>query len=72
MAALRVEGEMLGDRAAQELRKEILPLEQVEKIAESLSHTLQGANLSIYGDSSSAVAGVGPILEVIHLVGPLE
>jgi hypothetical protein len=65
VAALRVEGEMLKDRATQELRKEILPLEQVEKIAESLSHTLQGANLSIYGDSSSAVAGVGPVLDLL-------
>ena len=65
VAALRVEGEMLQDRAAQELRKEILPLEQVEKIAESLSHTLQGANLSIYGDGSSAVAGLGPILDLL-------
>ncbi len=56
--ALEVEEQMLLRQAEQALRMEILPVDQVSKIAAALSHMFQGANLSIYGSDSEFAATV--------------
>jgi hypothetical protein len=63
--ALDVERELLLPRAQQELRRDILPLEQAPQIVESASHVLQGANLSIYGDDGQVLGQLGPLLEML-------
>jgi hypothetical protein len=65
--ALEVEGELCGERARQELRKEILPLEQAPAMAAALSQVLRGTHLSVYGEGAPAqlVAAVAPVLELL-------
>jgi hypothetical protein len=53
---LAVRLELLGERARQDLRKEILPLEQAPEIARALSRMLQGAHLSVYGQDTALLA----------------
>jgi len=63
---LEAQTNILGDKARQDLRKEILPVEQVPEIARAVSQMLQGANLSIYGDSAgSLLSAVGPLVELL-------
>lgn len=59
---LEVENKIMLDRAKQTLRKEILPLEQVPAVAESVSHIFQGANLSLYGEGASLLAALAPLM----------
>ncbi len=63
--ALDVERELLLPRAQQELRREILPLEQAPQIVESASKVLQGANLSIYGEDGQLMGQLGPLFEIL-------
>ena len=57
---------VLADKAKQDLRKEILPVEQVPEIAQAVSQMLQGANLSVYGESAEPlVSAVGPLVELL-------
>lgn len=57
---------VLADKARQDLRKEILPVEQVPEIAQAVSQMLQGANLSIYGESAEPlVSAIGPLVELL-------
>jgi hypothetical protein len=60
-----VEGNLLLERARQELRREMLPLEQVPQIVEAASQVLHGTNLSIYGENSSLLAQLAPIFELL-------
>lgn len=60
-----VEGELLLERARQELRREMLPLEQAPQIVEAASKVLQGTNLSIYGENSQLVGQLAPIFELL-------
>lgn len=68
---LEVERDLLQNRAEQELRREMLPIEQAPRIIESASKILQGANLSVYGDDARLLGQLDPIFEVIarHLRG---
>jgi hypothetical protein len=63
--ALRVEHELMLPRAKQEMRRELLPLEQAPQIVESASKVLQGTNLSIYGEDGQLVGQLAPVLEII-------
>ena len=63
--AFEVEGELLLDRSRQDLRREILPLEQAPRIVESASRVLSGTNLSIYGDGGQLVGQLAPIFELL-------
>ncbi len=63
--ALEVERELLLDRAKQELRREILPVEQTPQIVAAASRVLQGANLSVYGENAQLLGQVAPIFELL-------
>lgn len=65
LRALEVEREMLLAQAQQQLRKEILPLEQVPLIAEAAATVWQGANLSIYGEAAPIMATLGPLIDML-------
>lgn len=63
--ALRVEAEMLKPRAEQELRREILPQEQVTAVAAALSGMLQGTSLSVYGGDFQPLAMLEPLVRLL-------
>lgn len=63
--ALEVEQEVLLDRARQDLRREILPIEQAPRIVEAASRVLQGTSLSVYGDDARLVGQLAPVLDVL-------
>jgi hypothetical protein len=65
LRTLEVEREMLLAQAQQQLRKDILPLEQIPLIAEAAAKVWQGANLSIYGETAPIVATIGPLVEIL-------
>ena len=65
LRTLEVEREMVLAQAQQQLRKDILPLEQIPLIAEAAAKVWQGANLSIYGETAPIVATIGPLVEVL-------
>ena len=63
---LEVQMNMLAEKAKQDLRKEILPLEQVPQIATALSQIFQGSNLSIYGNATDSVfTTYAPLVELL-------
>jgi SPFH domain / Band 7 family len=64
-AKLEVERDFAPKRAQQELELVMLPLEQRPLIAESASHVLNGARLSVYGEDSRLVAALEPLLETL-------
>jgi len=63
--ALEVERDLLLARAQQDLRLEILPIEQAPRIVESASHVLQGAKLSVYGDDARLLGQLEPIFDLL-------
>jgi hypothetical protein len=52
-------------RAMQDLRREILPLEQAPKIVEAASGVLRGANLSVYGEGGQLLGQLAPFFDTI-------
>jgi len=62
---LEVEHDLLLPRAQQEMRREMLPLEQTPKIVEAAAQVFQGANLSIYGDNVPLLGQLGPLFEIL-------
>jgi hypothetical protein len=67
---LKVKAEMMLERAKQELRKELLPLEQVPALAEALSGMLSGLHLTVYGQETPLLSSIGGIVE--QLAGMLR
>jgi flotillin len=63
-----VNRDMLLEKARQELRKEILPLEQVPAIADSLSKVFNDANLSFVGSENQLLTSILPIMQMISEV----
>jgi hypothetical protein len=63
--ALDVEHQLLLQRAQQELRRQMLPLEQAPQIVESASKVLHGTNLSIYGDDANLLGQLAPLFEIL-------
>ena len=62
---LEVENGMIQERARQSLRKEMLPLEQIPLVAESVSHMFQGTNLSLYGDGAGLLSTLAPLVDLL-------
>jgi hypothetical protein len=62
---LKTRADLVADRARQELRKEILPLEQTPVIAEALSRMLRGVNLSIYGQEPALLSSLAPLVDLL-------
>lgn len=62
---LEVRQEMLSERAHHELRKELLPLEQVPVVAEAVGRMFQGAQLTFYGEASPLLSALTPALGVL-------
>jgi hypothetical protein len=65
VTAFDVEGDLLLERAQQELRREMLPLEQAPQIVEAASKVLHGANLSIYGENSQLLSQLAPLFDLL-------
>lgn len=65
LKALEVEHELLLPQALQDLRREILPLEQAPQIVKAASRVLSGTNLSVYGDDAQLVGQLAPVFEVL-------
>ena len=63
--SLDVELEMLLPRARQDLRREILPLEQAPEVVEAASRVLRGTNLSVYGEGGQLIGQLAPFLDVL-------
>ena len=63
--SLDVELELLMPRARQDLRREILPLEQAPEVVKAASRVLQGTNLSIYGEGGQLIGQLAPFFDVL-------
>jgi hypothetical protein len=62
---LEVHRDMLLEQARQELRLQILPLEQTPVLAEALTGIFKGANLTLYGSENQFLASMLPLVEII-------
>ena len=60
-----VEHDLVLPRAEQELRRQILPLEQAPHIVEAAASIFRGANLSLYGDQAQLAGQLAPLLEIL-------
>jgi hypothetical protein len=63
--AFEVEADLLLERARQELRLEMLPVEQAPRIVEAASSVLHGTNLSIYGENGQLLNQLAPVFELL-------
>ena len=63
--ALKVERDLQLARAQQDMRREMLPLEQAPQIVEAASKVLHGTNLSIYGEDGQLLGQLAPIFEIL-------
>jgi hypothetical protein len=63
--ASEVEHDLFLPRAQQEMRLQILPLEQAPQIVEAASKVLNGTNLSIYGEHAELVGQLAPLFEIL-------
>ena len=63
--ALEVERDLLLSRAQQDLRREIIGLEQAPRIVEAASKVLHGTSLSIYGENAVLLGQLAPIFDVL-------
>ncbi len=63
--AFEVEHELLLPRAQQEMRREMLPIEQAPQIVAAASQVLHGTNLSVYGDDARLLGQLAPIFEIL-------
>lgn len=62
---IEAEHDLVLERRRQEMRKEILPLEQIPVVARSMSRMFQNSHLTFYGDSSSLLAALTPALSML-------
>jgi hypothetical protein len=65
VGGLKVAHDLERQRAEQELRREILPLEQTPAIVEAASGILRGTQLSVYGDDAGLIRHVAPVVEAV-------
>ena len=63
--ALEVDQQLLLTRAEQQLRLELLPVEQAPGIVESASKVLHGTNLAIYGENAQLLGQLAPVFDVL-------
>lgn len=62
---LEITGQLLLERARHDLRKEILPLEQVPQVASAIAGMLQGSQLSIYGEAAPLFSAFEPAMKLV-------
>jgi hypothetical protein len=62
---LEVDVDLLLERARQDLRREMLPIEQAPQIVDSAARVLQGTNLSFYGEGGQLLGQLGPVFELL-------
>jgi CRISPR/Cas system-associated protein Cas5 (RAMP superfamily) len=62
---LELQRELMKEKARHELRKEILPLEQMPEIAKAVSQMFQGTNLTFYGEASPLVSSLAPVIDML-------
>ncbi|MDF1879818.1 hypothetical protein JHD50_00625 [Sulfurimonas sp. MAG313] len=65
MNLLKSKANLVEQIEANKIRKDIMPLEQVPEIAESVSRMFNGANLSFYNDASQLMSGVTPMIDMV-------
>lgn len=65
LKAFDVDGELLLARAQQDMRREMLPIEQAPQIVASASKVLRGSNLSIYGEDGRLLGQLAPIFDLL-------
>ncbi len=65
MNILKAKSSLAQEIEQNKVRKEMLPLEQIPEIADSVSRMFQGANLSFYKDSSDLLSGVTPMIDMV-------
>jgi hypothetical protein len=61
---LVVRRDLVLENARQELRRAILPLEQTPVLAESLSHLLNGAHLTLFGSDNQVLGSLLPVVDL--------
>ncbi|QOY53209.1 SPFH domain-containing protein [Candidatus Sulfurimonas baltica] len=65
MNLLKAKSMLVEEIEQNKIRKDMLPLEQVPQIADSVSRMFNGANLSFYNDSSQLMSGVAPMIDMV-------
>lgn len=63
--AVKVEHDLQRARAEQDLRREMLPLEQAPRIVEAASGILNGTNLTLFGDEAGLLRQIAPVLGIV-------
>lgn len=63
--ASEVEHDLFLPRAEQEMRRQMLPLEQAPQMVEAASKVLHGTNLSIYGEHTELLGQLAPLFEIL-------
>ena len=62
---LKAKANLVEEIEQNKVRKEMLPLEQLPQIANSVSRMFNGANLSFYNDSSQLLSGIAPMIDMV-------
>lgn len=62
---LKVQATMLAEQARHQLRKEILPLEQIPALAEAVRGMFQGMNLSVIGQDMPLLTSLMPLVDLV-------
>lgn len=60
---LEAVGSLLFERARQDLRREILPLEQAPQMVAAAAQVLHGTHLSVYGENGQLLGQLAPLFE---------
>jgi hypothetical protein len=63
--ALHVDGVMIAKRAEHDLKKDLIETEQVTAIATAVSHMLQGASLTVYGEDVAPLTSLMPAFDFL-------
>jgi hypothetical protein len=62
---LRARADVVAERVKQDLRREMLPLEQAPAIAEALATMMRGMNVSVYGQEANLLASITPLIDLV-------
>lgn len=62
---IEMQRDLLLERARHEMRKEILPMEQVPEIANSLSGVLKDAHLTMMGSENQLLSSLLPVMNIV-------
>jgi regulator of protease activity HflC (stomatin/prohibitin superfamily) len=63
--AVKVEHDLQRARAEQEMRREMMPLEQAPRIVEAAAGMLHGTNLTLFADEAGLLRQIGPVLGMV-------